>query len=341
LRSAPGAARCTPQEQITSENFVGGSSAESPQWRAADVAATWYGRSGNASLAGQLQAMRVEDRYFYLDLFAALSAPSAAGDLSGGLAYWWERLPPRDWDTEGQRDSGSGASTSRTVCEASGSAVTFRSVGVHLESIVPFAQGRKNGLKATYSGPCEGRRRTAEVRLLCDGGHSIFDFLWENMGVLGRFPFYQREPLVGVFAEGGRPNETRSCEDIAIEWTHSGLCPLCQPSFYSAVKLDCKHNTYASVPVKRIPCHGGASAPPELWKKCPTDGINFQYIVIGAVASAMMWCLGCYVLLLRRRYAKYMVLEEEQVVATKAGGGETPAPQHIGAPSVHIQPHCP
>lgn len=323
LRSDAGAARCEPMAEVGLASFVGGT--DRRRWSVDAVVQAW-----NAS--GVLRPLKVEDRLYYFGLFNTLPGPAAAAPSPAGggssLAYWWERLPPR----------GSPEAGGRAACPAGGFGVTYREVGGTLESLEPVADGEVVGLWASFSGSCEGVPRTAKVLFRCDFWAATasnvllaaVDAL-EDGGVTVPTAGPSGKVLLADFVGGARPSTPAGCEDIAIEWRTPSACPLCHESDFVPVAVgacDPRRGRMVGY-VPRSPCFGGAEAPQAFYEPCGGSGLAIIMVVATVVpVSCVLCCLISYVLLLRRRYAKYMVLGEGEERALRH---PSVTPTNIGA----------
>lgn len=290
LQSKEGAAFCSPTPRI-------GSDERQPQWGPQVIEAAWA-NSGNITA---LRAVKVEDRTYFINLFTPSSAPKVAGALHPQLpiqAYWWEWLPPRETEESSTCSTGS----------------FLRPVGDLLESVVSSSDASVRGVWLTYSGDCEsgnsGRRvRRAYLLLKCD-------------------PELSGEDPVPSFAQNARPLSMTSCEDVALEWRSFAACPLCNSSDWQPVISE----TCIPVQGRKVThvaargCFGGVKAPQEYWEPCDGQAPIEALIVLLSTGGCMVCCLSCYVVLLRRRYAKYFPLDE----SSTASGQPVPA-SNIGA----------
>lgn len=340
LHSDVGATHCVPQPLVGHPARPG---QPVQQWDTSALVQAW--RDGNPTVGatgsqerGGLRTVRVEDRWYYLDIFApgprpgggppAGGRPTAPGTSTGTplLAYWWEHLP-----AQGTPIADTGAA-SMAVCNSSDAHI--RSVANVFESLKPAAQDEALGLWATFSGTCttvearQHRVRQARLFLRCDPsallGHpgNPFD---TAAALLAAGNAHETSDL--SFVEGQRPDSPHSCEDVALEWHTSFACPLCREEDFVAVATSgCQAGKGQRIEyVRKVPCTKGTPRPEAYWEPCSGDASLVIAFVVVPVALVLC-CIVSYVVTLRRHYSKYMKLEEEQT-------GSAP-PARIGAPTL-------
>eukprot|EP00931_Biecheleriopsis_adriatica_P101375 TRINITY_DN76528_c0_g1_i1.p1 TRINITY_DN76528_c0_g1~~TRINITY_DN76528_c0_g1_i1.p1 ORF type:complete len:1173 (+),score=188.80 TRINITY_DN76528_c0_g1_i1:49-3519(+) len=288
LRSGQGAAFCTPHE------VLGVATGNFPQWQTQAIADAWLGQAGAEAVNG-LRIVQVEERWYYINFFQPSQLAGSRNAPAGVTAYWWEWLPSR---TE----------TSSDTC-ASQQGAFVRPVGDLLEAVkVDEGAGTSSrGAWLTFSGDCKSasgsRVRRADLFLSCD-------------------PNQHPDHLQLNFLHNARPSS--GCEDVALEWRTPAACPLCRASDWQPVTDSIcdpakgQHITYLAPEG----CFGGEPAPKDFWQPCPGVVNMAALLVILAVIGCSLCCLSCYVMLLRRRYSKYIMLGDGPAVS---GNGVAPS----------------
>lgn len=336
LLSHEGASHCRPRPLV---ELVNPATESVQQWDMQALAEAWQERSwakivnGSVVANGSLRAVKVEGWHYFLGLFwpglKPQLRPIAPGQDAGitasastsPLAYWWEHLPPLS-SLEGQDGSlGSG------VCQDN--VIEIQSIAESFDSLQPTANDEVLGLWATFSGTCgpSGQQvRRSGIFLRCDPvalpgePGNTFD---RAASVIAGGGAWETPDL--NFVEGQRPTSPRGCEDIALEWRTSFACPLCRREDFDAVAVsNCQAGKGRKIAfINKRPCHGGVEEPEAFWEPCGQQAAVTAAIVVPA--GLVLCLLGSYVLLLRRRYAKYMQLEEEK--------GSAVTPTQLGAAS--------
>lgn len=252
---------------------------------------TWRNKTQDA---GGFRRIIVEDRTYYMNLLQPMQLPGASMEFRAHKAYVWEALPPRMSDVG--------------TCPTESSFV--RPVADLLEAVKPN-EGRPSGLWFNFLGRCfrngEAAQRRLHLLLSC---HPDADPL-QDFSLLSAL-----EPP----SDGG-------CEDLALEWRTLLACPVCQEGDWEAVtptRCDPVRGQRVTF-VAPSDCFGGAKKPKDYWEPCPGVLNLVALVIVGAVVGCILCCLSIYVLLLRRRYAKYMMLEEGSVT-------NVVAPASIGVP---------
>lgn len=282
--------------------------------------------SGSASRdagAAGLVPLRVEDRVFYLSPFALGAHPGGhqqAAEDGITEAYWWEQVLPF-----GNIDAGALSEALRT-CERA----WVLAVGDKLEGYEPVVQdGGILGIAAVFTGLCDEevtgqesgpRVRRSRLFFRCDlDADTLVDAAAESLaagssgGGAGDLGGAMHLPELSLLHGGVNDAGALSCVDLALEWRSRAACPLCRRSDWVRVQAhSCKPGKGRQVSyVASVPCVGGAPQPADEWEPCgEISGAIIAGIVGGAcVAVALMCSTIVYVVLLRKRYRKYMELE--------------------------------
>ncbi|CAE6931148.1 ELAPOR2 [Symbiodinium natans] len=286
--SDPGASFCKPLVTLGGAGRL--------QWSSQSILTAW-----NSSQVNGLRAIEVEDRTYYMSLLEPKQFPGVSQQFAAAAAYVWEVLPPR-------------ASSEGDACDATVSSPSaLRPFAETLREIKPN-EGKPPGLWLNFVGQCEpldqmGQRTRRELHILlsCD-------------------PDARRDNLDMKLLSAMRPQTPGGCEDLALEWSTPLACPQCQEGDWEmTVPHQCD-----SVKGQRVSyvapsgCRGGIPKPPDFWRPCPGVVNILAFVAMGAFVGCILCCLSCYVLLLRRRYSRYMVLEEPHANGV--------APSSIGVP---------
>jgi len=207
----------------------------------------------------------------------------------------------------------------------------IRSVAEMIEAFDARIDGEAALLEATFSGACDdgtpgGRLRRAQVVFHCDvsadhnGREGTGDPRLDASG-------HWHVPDLS-FAEGRRPQNPASCEDMVLEWRTPAACPLCRPGDWVPVTdAVCTKKGRPVVFLSKVPCRGGAPRPSVYYESCVTGTMIVTGMVVAiTLVAGILCCLSCYVVLLRRRYAPYMKLEE-------AGSDSSAPAKVVGAPA--------
>lgn len=280
------------------------------QWDTPSVAEAWLNATGGRAAGGlsdEPMPVQVEGHYFYFGLFAAGPQP---GFASGQTAYWWERLPA-------QTSAVMGAGADQ--CGADSAGEIIREAGSEIEKLEPVASDDATGLRVTYLSSCElggyTRLRRTRIFFRCDmelpeRASSPFD----EQG------FWHVPDL--SFAEGYVPATPQSCMDMELQWPTPAACPLCREGDWVPIpQTACLwegRRGWSYIVLN--PCRGGAPQPKGYEEQCPS-GNHAIIIGISTCVMTVLCCIGCYVALLRRRYSKYMQLEDVVDAPTRMGAG--------------------
>ncbi|CAK9083649.1 Endosome/lysosome-associated apoptosis and autophagy regulator 1 [Durusdinium trenchii] len=259
-------------------------------WDVRRLLDSWKNISGREGF----HRISVEDRVYYLNLLRPMELQGASSEFLHQKAYAWEALPPR---TEEEAED--------QTCTAS---AFVRPLVDLLEAVKPN-EGMPAGLWFTFLGPCmkngEPSHRRLHFLLSCHPDAAPEDFrMLSSM----------------------HPPSVEGCEPVALEWRSRHSCPVCQPGDWEALaptQCDPIRGQKVSF-VAPSGCQGGAQRPKEYWEPCPGVLNLMALVLVGALVGCVLCCLSIYVLLLRRRYAKYMTLEEHP---------SAPEPSSIGVPT--------
>ncbi|CAE7366954.1 MORN3 [Symbiodinium sp. KB8] len=285
--SDPGASFCKPLATLGGEGRL--------QWSTEAILAAWPNSSQTSS---GLRGVQVEDRTYYVSLLEPKRFPGISLPFTNAAAFVWEVLPPR-------------INNDGDACESSASSLSsLRPFAETLEQVVPN-EGMPAGLWLNFAGSCErmGEVTKRELHIL-----------------LSCRPEARRDNLDIKLLSAMRPPSPGGCEDLALEWSTPAACPLCQEGDWE-MTVPNKCDPVKGQRVTHVApsgCRGGVPKPPDSWRPCPGVINILAFVIIGALVGCILCCLSCYVLILRRRYARYMVLEEPQVNGV--------APSSIGVP---------
>ncbi|CAE7520479.1 MORN3, partial [Symbiodinium sp. CCMP2456] len=285
--SDSGASFCKPLATLGGEGRL--------QWSTEAILAAWPNSSQTAS---GLRGVQVEDRTYYVSLLEPKRFPGISLPFTNAAAFVWEVLPPR-------------INNDGDACESSASSLSsLRPFAETLEQVVPN-EGMPAGLWLNFAGNCEkmGEVTKRELHIL-----------------LSCRPDARRDNLDIKLLSAMRPPSPGGCEDLALEWSTPAACPLCQEGDWE-MTVPNKCDPVKGQRVTHVApsgCRGGVPKPPDSWRPCPGVINILAFVIIGALVGCILCCLSCYVLILRRRYARYMVLEESQVNGV--------APSSIGVP---------
>jgi len=327
LSSSAGASTCVPKPFLRLREDK--SSLQS--WDVGALSAAWFGHNitTTSAMAETAQAFTVDGHQYYFSMFVLSREPLSSSEgrylqsADPSRSFLWEELPPH------------GVSPSAGVAGVGfcdGNTRLIRSVAETLSEIMPVTGKSMTGIWARYSGMCNSgygsRLRRTQIFFRCDPwaasnveGASTLDLAATALSRGSQTGLKEMRFL------GKHPQSAHSCEDFTLEWRTSAACPLCRlEDFIPVASSGCEwfgrgqRIAYVS---QRL-CSGGIARPQAYWEQACIGRTGYVVTSVIVPLLFVLCCLFLYVLSLRRRYAKYMRLEEQQ-------GSAQPQATSIGA----------
>jgi len=226
------------------------------------------------AVAGFQGEVTMDGRYFYISLLHASSPPSVATEVTSEKSFWWEIIP---------------------TCPV----VKVRSVGAIFDAIQVTNEGQ---VVANFSGTCisDGisRHRVASITFHCDpeavAGNSEWGSVIDDLELI----------------TSGKRVSVNSCDDIALQWRTAAACPVCEDDDVVTVRTSAcnARGMQTTSQVRLVSCTGGAQLAGASEVRCGADMILLTIALV--FLGSVLCCMSTYVMLLRRRYRKYMQLTD-------------------------------